>query len=360
MFETDEHIERTEQPTEHRLQEARRRGQGAKSPDLTSAILVLGSALLLAILGPGLLRSMTSMTAGMLDFRRGEIWPAVGPALLYVAVLAGAMMALAVLANVFQTGLRPSTESLSPNWDRVSPLSGLRRLFSLRVAVRALWTVCKIAAVAMVCRTTIEQAVEKFASLNGSAGELATLAGELALGLMVRAGAVLLVLALLDYLYQRWQHQRDLKMTPRQVKEELKQSEGDPNLRSRRQQMQRRIGMQRLHLDVPKCCAVIAAPSGLSVAIRFVPPMRSPCVAAKGIDRQGKRMQEIAVASGVGVVEDKELALSLFKRCRVGQEIPQKHHEQVAEIIAYLRQAASTGQNENLDSLVSDLSVANG
>ena len=71
-------------------------------------------------------------------------------------------------------------------------------------------------------------------------------------------------------------------------------------------------------------------------------------------------MQEIAVASGVGVVEDKELALSLFKRCRVGQEIPQKHHEQVAEIIAYLRQAASTGQNENLDSLVSDLSVANG
>jgi flagellar biosynthetic protein FlhB len=347
----DEFGERTEQPTPLRLDEARRRGQVAYSRDLTSAVLVLGSALLLAAIGPRLVDKAVAMVsvliqdagpAGGVAASRGALWSAAWPLLADLALLTGGLVAVAVLVNVLQVGFMAAGERLSPDWDRVSISAGLRRLASSRSGMLMVQSLAKIGAAAAVCYLTLWPAITELPSSAGSSiSDLAGRTGQLVLSLSWRLGAALVVLAGTDWLFQRWQHMRDLRITPRQLKDDLKRMEGDAQVRGRRAQEARRMASQPLARDAAKWSVVITAPSGLAVALRFVPPMRSPRLSAKGADATGRRIGTLAKEAGVAAVEDKDLAVSIFRRCRAGQEVPRVLHARVAEVIAFVQSIAN-------------------
>ena len=237
--------ERTLPPSELRKRQARMRGQSARSGDLVAVAALVGSMAALAAFGPGLLAALEDMlvvTLGGQAAAPADAWHLLMerlPRVLIAAtplVLAGLVVAL--LANVAQVGFVFTAGPLAPRADRVSPSANLHRLTSRRTLVRTVMTLVKLAVVAAVAFETVGSAVPSIVSAAGAAcRELPGKAGNLAMTLAMRLGAVLLVLAVLDWLYQRWQHGQDLKMTRREQLEDLRQTEGDPLTRSRRRRM---------------------------------------------------------------------------------------------------------------------------
>ena len=250
---TDQTGERTERATPLRLEEARRRGQVPRSADLTSAAAGLLTLLVLALAGPGLLREMTSMTAALLDNRgaaldpaRDEIGQAVskaaGGAIVRSVGLMTAIAGLIAVAAFAQVGSVWATERIAADWDRVSVSTGWRRLMSSRTLVRAVFAVAKVAAAGAVAWWSGQRMIDRMAAAPRlDAWSLAGEAGNLAAVVMLRVGLCLLALGAAEYLYQRWQHGRDLRMTRREWLDDMKRAEGDPATRRRRRQLGRQI-----------------------------------------------------------------------------------------------------------------------
>jgi len=250
---TDQTGERTEKATPLRMEEARKRGQVPRSADLTSAAAGLAALLVLALAGPGLLREMTAMTAAMLDNRgvaldpaRDEIGQAVRKAAGGAIARSGGIMAaiagLIAVAAFAQVGPLWATDRIAADWDRVSMSAGWRRLMSSRTLVRAVLAVAKVAAAGAVAWWSGQQMVARMAaSPRLDAASFAGEAGNLAATVMLRIGLCLLVLGLAEYLYQRFQHGRDLRMTRQEWLDDMKRAEGDPATRRRRRQLGRQI-----------------------------------------------------------------------------------------------------------------------
>jgi flagellar biosynthetic protein FlhB len=159
---------------------------------------------------------------------------------------------------------------------------------------------------------------------------------ELMLTLSLRAALVLLVLAIFEYGFQRWQHERDLRMSKREVREELKRYEGDPRIRERRRAIQQQLALQRMILGVPDATVVITNPTHLAVAVRYEKSMDAPLVVAKGAELLARRIREAALEHGIPIVERKDLARALYRSADVGQSIPPDLYQAVAEILAYV------------------------
>src|SRR6185295_8875298 len=159
---------------------------------------------------------------------------------------------------------------------------------------------------------------------------------ELMLTLSLRAALVLLVLAVFEYGFQRWQHERDLRMSKREIREELKRYEGDPRIRERRRAIQQQLALQRMILGVPNATVVITNPTHLAVAVRYEKSMEAPVVVAKGAELLARRIREAAQDHGIPIVERKDLARALYRSVDVGQSIPPDLYQAVAEILAYV------------------------
>jgi len=252
--------ERTEQPSELRLADARRRGRVARSIELASAASAVGAAIALGLAAPGLLNEMTKMTATFLDarsasvdVRAGELGkllvPAVAPTLKVAAGLLAACAGLAALAAFVQVGPLVSAERVTLDWGRLGIRAGLDRLVSLRTLVRAAGTLGKVAAVSAVGYWAFRPIMARLAAAGGlSPRVLAGEAGNLAWAAAMCVGGCLLALGLLDYLFEWWQHRGDLRMSRRDLKEEEERAEGDWRLRHRRRDIGRklvkRVGMR--------------------------------------------------------------------------------------------------------------------
>ncbi len=245
MARRDESGDRTEMPTLLRLKEARQRGQVARSADLTSALLVLGGLGVLAALGPTLTADLTRMTEAMLKPSQGpagrpaalaELLSApVGPVLWAMVVFAAAVLVLAIVAGAIQVGLVFSREPLGPDFSRLSPARGLKRMFSERSLVRGGLALCKVATVAVLCWASLASALPGIVGAGRmSSADIGPWCGRLVLTISLRVAVALLALAVVDYLYQRWQHRQDLKMTRREYLDDLRRMEGDPLIRRRR------------------------------------------------------------------------------------------------------------------------------
>jgi len=252
MARIDETGERTELPTPLRLKEAARRGQVARSGDLTAAVVVVAAVVLLALAGGRLLNGLTRMTAVLLDGRgasptslagtREAVWNAAVPVGRIVAVVGLAMVMVAVAVNVLQVGLIAAGQAPRPDLSRISPAAGIGRLLSRRSLVRGILAAAKFAGVGVVGFITIAGELPALASLTGmEAGPIARQIGAAAVHLTLRVGLVLLVLGIVDYLYQRWQHREDLKMTRRELADERKRTEGQPVARRRQRGLIRRM-----------------------------------------------------------------------------------------------------------------------
>ncbi len=340
--------ERTEQPTPRRLEEAVKRGQFARSAEVQT-VFVLGAALLaMKFAGAELWRRLATAQVSVLghlhdiplslDSLPGYAVNAGLVLLLCVAPVFVATTAGGLLAGGIQSRFQTASEALECKWDRLNPVAGFRRIFSVRSLVPVLSGAAKLA---VVVALTYSQAREILQDpIFFSAVDPARIAGFLAQSsgaILTRVGFALLVIAAVDYGYQWWRNHRDLMMTRQEVKEELKNSEGDPHLKAR-QRRRRTVKTQRqMLLEVPQADVVVTNPTHLAVALRYDrKTMKAPKIVAKGARLNALKIREIAARHQVPVIENKPLARMMFKYGKVGGEVPAQLYAAVAEVLAWV------------------------
>lgn len=350
--------ERTEAPTPRRREEARRKGQVAKSIEINSAAILLASFWLLSVLGPGsveslrvlMQRSFTALAAPVFmpgthnatadltfnSVRAGGL--AVGQLTLQaVTPLLGTLMLVGIAVNVAQVGIMFSQEVFKPDFNRVNPWSGLKRIFSKRGLVELLKSLLKLTVIGFVVYTTLRDNSLTLASTSRMS--LAAAAGSLtqvAISVGLRVSAAMLVLAAADYLFQRREFDKSLRMTRQEVIEEMKRYE-NPQLKARIRSRQRQLAMNRMMAAVPKADVVITNPTHLAIALVYEHgKMRAPQVVAKGERLVAERIKEKAREHRVPLVENKPLARALFKTVEIGQEVPLDLYQAVAEVLAFV------------------------
>jgi flagellar biosynthetic protein FlhB len=340
--------DKTEAPTPRRREEAREQGNVARSTDLTAAALLLGGLVLLNWTGANLFGAMSGLVMRMLSgeslaavrtetFDRGVIavLAGIGKALL---PLFGGLLLVAVVVNVAQVGFHLSAKKLQPDLGALNPLKGFGRIFQGRGAMQLVMGVLKMALVG----------IAAYSAVHGRIGQIVTvqrlshlqafkLGAELVYSIGIRVALLLLVLALIDYAWQRWQLEQSLKMTKQEVKDEMRRMEGDPKIKARRRQIAMQMAQKKLKKDVPTADVVITNPTEFAVALKYDEgQMHAPRVIAKGQGLMAKRIRELAIEAGVPILERKPLARALYKLVEVGHEIPEEFYSAVAEILAYV------------------------
>jgi len=338
--------ERTEAATPRRRQEARERGHVARSADLSSAVVLLGAVLALELAGrsyvDGLLAAVSSVLGRLaeIDGDRQNLALHFGGALsaAFLGLLPFAVIVAAAAAgiNLLQVGFLWTGRPLVPQPERLDPVEGFRRLISGRSFVRLLGGCLKAAVVAAVVFLTIWAEHRRLTGLAGLGLEETLRYGAGAVFVLsLRAALALLVLGILDYAYQRWQYERDLRMSRAEIREELRRYEGDPRVRERRRGVQRQLALQRMLLRVPQATVVVSDPANLAVALEYDPEGEgAPEVTAKGAGRMALRVCGTALEHGVPVVERPELARSLYRKVEAGRTVPEELFGDVAEVVA--------------------------
>ena len=341
--------EKTEVPTEKKRRESREEGQVAFSKELSSAALLAGIVLTLVATSPIILDAMRQLMSQIfLDLAQrkelsidsiftlsGEILSIILPAFApFVAVI----IFVGIFASVLQVGVMITFKAISPKFNKISPLTGLKRLFSSQSLADFLKSMAKLIIVGFVGYLTY---IDKITELNGlsvSTPEsiliynftvVAEVAGKIVLALVA--------IAIFDYFYQRWHHEQQLMMTKQEVKDETKQTEGDPQLKARIRQIQREMSNARMMQEVPKADAVIVNPTHFSVAILYDRDvMTAPEVIAKGADHLALRMRTVARENNVPILERPELARDLYANVEIGDDIPERFYKAIAEILAFV------------------------
>jgi len=340
--------EKTEQPTSRRRKEARKKGQVAKSMEVNSALVLLVGLTSLTIFGGYMLTRM--MDANRFIFsqlsqiqltREAMQGHFLAGALLLASILAPVfipILIVGVVANLLQSGWLLSLEAIRPKFTNLNPLTGLKRLVSKRSLVELLKGILKIVIVGWVGYLTLAGlSKEMIPLMDRPVGEIFrwVCGGVVKIG--YRTIFVLMILAVLDFIYQRWEHIQSLKMTKQEVKDEHRQADGDPQVKSKIRSIQLRAALRRMMKDVHKADVVITNPTEIAVALSYVPEkMSAPVVLAKGKRLIAERIRTIALEYNIPLVENKPLAQALYKAVDVGQEIPGNFYQAVAEILAYV------------------------
>jgi len=284
--------------------------------------------------------SLGNMHTGSMDVGDIYAWFGGGGLFLLRALMpiVGGLLVIAFLANVMQTGFLFSSESLKFSLGKLNPVEGMKRLCSKRGFVRLSASLFKVSVILVVAGLTIRSYFPTFTVLNAAGfGQIASFVMGVTFELALKIAIALLALALLDYLYQKWQYGEDQKMTKQEVRDELKRMEGDPLTRDRRRRMQREIAFSRMMADVPEADVVITNPTEIAVALRYeAKVMNAPRVIAKGQRLTAQRIREIAEESDVPIVERKPLARALFRMCDIGDEVPVDLYQAVAEVLAFV------------------------
>ena len=340
--------ERTEPATPRKREKARESGQVARSQDMNTAVLLLGALLILNFYGGKILEQMSLLNIKLLSnlhvpqLTPDNIRSYTGYGLLVVMqmllpLLAG-LFVLAIVVNLLQVGPGLSPSVFAPKASRFNPINGFRRMFSMRGTMKLVMSLVKIVIIAAVLYWTVKDKVsEIIPTMQMDIGSILVYVGQSCFTLGVRISVVLLILAILDYVYQRWQYESDIKMTKQEVKDEMKRYEGDPKIKERRIQTQRAIAYQRMMHSVPKANVVITNPTELAVALQYErEEMDAPKLVAKGAGYIARKIREIAVANGIPIVEKKPLAQAIYRSVAVGQHIPPDLYQAVAEVLAYV------------------------
>jgi flagellar biosynthetic protein FlhB len=343
--------ERTEEPTPKRRTEARREGNIARSQELSGALMLLAGTLLLAAAFFPMLGQFKGLIGAVLDGDTlgNPVDPSEAKTVVdFVAVAAARvgtpllliMAAAAFVVQFSQVGWLFSPQVLLPKLSHLNPINGVKRLLGLTGLFKAGLSIVKTAVVVIVVVLTIRQYGRQIVVLPYLAPlPIVLKAAGMMLDLALRLLAVLLLLGVLDLFYQKWKHTQDLKMTKQQVKDEMRQAEGDPQVKRRRYRMQQQIAMQRIAAAVPRADVVVTNPEHVSVAITYeAQRMSAPTVVAKGGDFVALRIRQIALANGIPIVQRPPLARALYRQVAVGQEIPPDFYHAVAEILAYVYQ----------------------
>ncbi len=327
---------------------AREKGQISRSQDLVSAAGFFAAVLALRYGAAPVIRLIMARSA--------LIWSAALPAefsvsyavevlrnvFLYAALACAPVMAASLLfgagVSIIQTGLSFRLSLLTPDFGRLNPVSGITRLFSRRAFVDCLKSLVKIGLVGLLAWTTLRRVMPEMAGL--SVRELTNsleITQKTIESLVTKCGVFLLAAGLLDYLYQWWEHEKSLRMTVKEVRDEIRDNEVKPEVKQAIRARMRQTAKRRMMQDVPQADVVVVNPTHYAVALKYdAEESPAPVVTAKGVDEIALRIRQIAEEAGVSVVENAPLARALFKAADIGEVIPEELYKAVAEVLAYV------------------------
>jgi flagellar biosynthetic protein FlhB len=337
---------RSENATPKRRQEAREKGQIARSIEVNSALILLAALLSFRYTGSYILNSIGKLTVftyenltasfGMDNvyaytiFYMVEIFKMIAPILLV-------MLVVGLIANYLQVGVLFTIKPLVPKLTKLNPAEGFQRLFSRRSLIDFLKSIIKLSVIGWIGYEGVKAALPELVPAMDMQGTQALqFVGALTMKILNRIIFALIVIAILDYLYQRWEHEESLKMTKQEVKDEFRQSEGDPMLKARIRQIQREMARRRMFEAIPRASVVITNPTHVAVALEYKEGMQTPMVLAKGERVIAERIKEMARKHSIPVVENPPLARALLKQCPVGAPISPDLFEAVAEVLAFV------------------------
>ncbi len=341
--------DKTEEATPRRKQEARKKGQVPKSNELNSIVVLLALFIILNFFGkwfygefaryveqylsPAELNTeLSDGNLGNLLFRHCMTFLR-----LFLPLGLGALI-IGLVINFLQVGPMFSMEPLKPKFSKLNPISGLKRLFSAHSFVELAKSLIKLLIVVYFAYSTIRDHLFLFLDMiRQTPFDVAMALWRIIYQVAIKICLFLLALAIFDYLYQRWEFRKSLRMTKREVKDEFKQTEGNPQIKNKIRQRQRQIAMRRMMQDVPKADVVITNPTHLAIALRYdSSKMSAPVVVAKGEGFIAQKIKEIATANDVVLVENRPLAQTLYKTVDIGEAIPANLFQAVAEVLAYV------------------------
>lgn len=344
----DEFSEKTEQPTDRRRSEAREKGNVARSTDLNAAAHLLAAAAAIAFFSLPVIDALGEIAVGYWTqpgWLQIDIGGVTGEFFEITRALAGAilpwlllMFVAALAANLAQVGFLLSPEAVQPKFSRINPIKGMERIFSMQSIVKLAGSLAKLALMTAIAALFIAGQLPAIIALSGHEPPAILLAIKSSLSTLgFQLAGALVALAVLDYGYQKWKFERDLRMTKQEVREELKQMEGDPMIRHRRREAHRKLVQARELSKVADADVVITNPTHIAVALRYRPEeMDAPTVVAKGMGVIAERIRQIALEHRIPIIERKELARALYRDVKVGWPVPVEMYEVFVEIMAYV------------------------
>ena len=340
--------DKTEAPTPRKREQAAEQGNVARSQDLVAAALVVGAMMLLKSYGSNMIGALRTLVEEMLgsdslsDLSAAGAKASLGRAIWVAAAalvpLLVGLVVIATLGNLLQVGLKFNTKKLQPNFAALNPIKGIGQLFGGKNAGKAAMNLAKFLVVAFVAYSAIHDRLPRIVKAQELEFlPLFDLAASTVYSIALRIGVALLILAILDYAWQRYRMEQELKMTKQEVKDEMRSMEGDPKMKMRRRQIAMQIARGKMRKDVPTADVVVTNPTEFAIALKYDgDAMHAPKVVAKGRGPIAALIREIAIANGIPILERKPLARALFRLVDVGQEIPEQFYSAVAEILAYV------------------------
>ncbi|SMC26173.1 flagellar biosynthetic protein FlhB [Andreprevotia lacus DSM 23236] len=345
----DSDLERTEPPSGRRLDEARAKGQIPRSQELVTFAVVMGGLIAFLSSAPDLFHTLSGIMRAELNFDHatlanpkimGEHFTAACRTALMACLPVFATTALAAIAAPLLIGGWLFTfETLAPNFARMNPMSGIARMFSVRALVEMSKAILKSGLIGGVAAAVIWHERDQFLQLINMPPD----SGLLYLWQMIRftlllvAGSMIIIVAI-DVPYQLWDYTKGLRMTKEEVKQEAKESEGDPQVKGRIRQLQREAARKRMMSEIPKADVVVTNPTHYAVALRYTEEMRAPIVVAKGAFLLAERIIDIARDNKISVVRTPPFARALYHHTELGEEIPAALYTAAAEVLAYIYQ----------------------
>lgn len=339
---------KTEEPTQHRLDEAEKKGQIVYSREVNNFFVMLALALIISWSMPGMMqKTMSSLKPFIVNAEDYNL--SVGDARnlliqgFYILASSLAMpmaliIALVVGAALMQSKLLFAVERIKPKFEKISPVKGLGRMFSMRSVVEFLKGLIKISIISAVCVFTVKDDLTRMENLpNYGMFDMLKLLSGLCMEIMIGVCCAMFLIAILDYVYQRFDFMKSMRMSKQEIKEEHKQQEGDPHIKGKLRQIRMERARTRMMAAVPSSDVVITNPTHFAVALKYeTMSMSAPVVVAKGADKVAFRIRELAKEHDIPIVENPPLARVLFSSTEVDDEIPYEHYKAVAEVIGYV------------------------
>ena len=338
--------DKTEEPTAKKRQDAAKKGQVGKSQELSTAFVLLIGFFVIKALWEQIYANIAGYTIYIFGHLNQnvdvenviQLFIGMGVILVKTAMpIMLAVMVVGLAVNFFQVGLNVSAEKIQPKFDNLNPINGVGRMFSKRSLVELVKSVLKIVVIGFFIYNYLKDEIFTmpqfiFYDLGTSLAKMS----EIIFTLAFQVIGVIFVLAVLDFGYQKWQTTQDLKMTKQEVKDEFKQTEGDPQIKGKIRQKQRQMAMSRMMQEVPKADVIVTNPTHFAVALKYEKGMTAPVVVAKGADFVAQKIKSVGRENDVPLVENRPLARALYASTEVGDSVPRELYQSVAEVLAYV------------------------
>lgn len=369
MAENEDGTEKTEDASSKKIEDARKKGNVARSRDLSTAALLIVAAATLYGTGNLIAVDLLKVFRFNFDIEREDVFDMARMIYhMYESIIAmvdsliimmSVLFVAGVIGSIVMGGFNFTWEPLLPKFSKLNPIAGLKRMFSVQSLVELLKSIAKVTLVGVIAWFVLTYYLPEMTSLTyETLGEAIEHAVTILIWAFIFVSSALIVIAAIDIPYQAWKHSNDLKMTKQEVKDEYKQAEGDPLVKGRIRQMQRQAAMNRMMQDVPKADVIITNPTHFSVALVYDQTnSKAPIMVAKGSDFIALKIREVGNFYDIPVIQSPQLARAIYRHTEIGDEIPEGLFKVVAQLLAYVYQLRRARLGEPVPELLPDLEV---